>query len=269
MTDTGHKPGPRQEGQQGDSSRRSGRRGNRRKRGGSGQGAASGDQADTRSGSPNQPNQPNRGSSGRGPSHKGPREPREQGNSHGAESRRSEPLRSNHRQEPRSNPRHDHRSDYRQDHRQDQRGGSKDHRDGRSDNRSRGGGSRGGQKNGRSSRSGEARKSESTAVKDASTLGPWGNPKVGRQATFQPKPQKQPPLRNFGLLIYDSFAAAKADLAGIKAAAQKVDQLNIVIRAEGPMDDPELTPFGKVFAGAAWTLIHERRKADGWYEQKH
>jgi len=96
--------------------------------------------------------------------------------------------------------------------------------------------------------------------------GPWGDPKVGRQANFQPRPQKAGGPLRYGMVLYETFAQAKSDLAGIRAARAKVDQLNIVIRAEGNMEDPDLTPHGKVFAGAAWTLIHERRKADGWYD---
>lgn len=75
--------------------------------------------------------------------------------------------------------------------------------------------------------------------------------------------------RRYGLAIYDSFAQAKADLNRLKELVAQFDQLNIVIRAEGNMDDPELNAIGpvKVFAGAAWSLIHERRQQDGWYEQ--
>jgi hypothetical protein len=35
------------------------------------------------------------------------------------------------------------------------------------------------------------------------------------------------------------------------------------------MDDPDLLKLGLVFAGAAWTLIHERRQAEGWYNSTH
>jgi hypothetical protein len=74
--------------------------------------------------------------------------------------------------------------------------------------------------------------------------------------------------RRYGIAIYESFAAAKADKETIAARAKEVDQFNIVIRAEGNMDDPELLALGsvKIFAGSAWTLIHERRIQDGWYE---
>ena len=222
---------------QGENSRqgRSGRRGNRRKRGGGG------------------------GQQGRDGAQQG----RDGARDADPGNKRPESLRSNHRQ------------DLRPEHRQDTiSGGGRgrpDHRGERPDHRPRGP-QRGGSK-GRDSRPVDKRKSDGNANKgsapDAANMGPWGNPKVGKQATFQPKPPKQLPLRSYGLLIYDTLASAKADLAAIKAAASRYDQLNIVIRAEGAMDDPDLTAFGKVFAGAAWTLIHERRKADGWYDQKH
>ena len=84
--------------------------------------------------------------------------------------------------------------------------------------------------------------------------------------------QEEPPFRHtsqrYGVAIYESFAAAKADKDTIAAKAKDVDQFNLVIRAEGNMDDPDLLALGpiKVFAGSAWTLIHERRIQDGWYD---
>ena len=69
----------------------------------------------------------------------------------------------------------------------------------------------------------------------------------------------------YKILVYDTFAEAKADLEKLRTTAASCDKLNIVVKQEGNMDDPDLTPFGKVFAGAAWTLIHERRIEDGWY----
>jgi hypothetical protein len=50
---------------------------------------------------------------------------------------------------------------------------------------------------------------------------------------------------------------------------QQCDQLNIVIKAEGSMDDPELLNYGKIYAGEAWHLIHKRRETDGWYNEPH
>jgi len=85
----------------------------------------------------------------------------------------------------------------------------------------------------------------------------------------KPDPPFQHVLRRYGLAIYDTHQAAKADRLALLEQAKTVDQLNIVIRAEGPMDDPELLSIGnvKVFAGTAWALIHDRRVADGWYNE--
>ncbi len=71
------------------------------------------------------------------------------------------------------------------------------------------------------------------------------------------------------MLIFKSFAQAKAEKDSIIEALTGCDQLNVVIRDEGNMDDPEILSIDKkvkIFAGAAWTLIHERRQADGWYD---
>jgi hypothetical protein len=70
-------------------------------------------------------------------------------------------------------------------------------------------------------------------------------------------------------VFFDTLAAAKADLASLQDMARGVDQLNIVIRAEASMDDLELSAVGKVFAGAAWALIHDRRVTEGWYNEPH
>lgn len=75
--------------------------------------------------------------------------------------------------------------------------------------------------------------------------------------------------KRYGLVFYETLQSAKMDIPRLKDIASQCDQLNIVIRAESPMDDPELNQIGKVFAGAAWALIHERRKQDGWYDQPH
>ena len=71
------------------------------------------------------------------------------------------------------------------------------------------------------------------------------------------------------MIFYETFAAAKADAVALEEKRTSVDQVNIVIRADGNMDDAELVKFGKVFAGAAWMVIHERRVTDGWYNDPH
>lgn len=80
--------------------------------------------------------------------------------------------------------------------------------------------------------------------------------------------QKHIPKR-FGVVFYDTFKQAKEDGAQLLEKAKEFDQLNIVIRAEGSMDDPQLLQYGKLYAGEAWTIIHERRLAEGWYEEPH
>ncbi len=75
--------------------------------------------------------------------------------------------------------------------------------------------------------------------------------------------------RKYGIVFFDSLVAAKNDVSRLQDMARGYDQLNIVIRAEASMDDPELAAIGKVFAGAAWALIHDRRVADGWYNETH
>lgn len=86
------------------------------------------------------------------------------------------------------------------------------------------------------------------------------------KADFPPDPPKLP--GKCAVVFYETFMQAKADQESLRARASTCDQLNIVIRQEGDMEDAELSQFGKVFAGAAWTLIHERRQQEGWYEQQ-
>jgi hypothetical protein len=80
-------------------------------------------------------------------------------------------------------------------------------------------------------------------------------------------PQKRD--RSYKVVFFDTLAQARSDFENLKQLAQGCDQLNIVVKAEGPMDDAELNSIGKLFCGAAWALIHERRNADGWYDASH
>lgn len=73
--------------------------------------------------------------------------------------------------------------------------------------------------------------------------------------------------KRYGVIFFASLSEARAKIEEIKVKAQDVDQLNIVIREEADMDDPSLTPYGKVFAGEAWALIHDRRVEEGWYDK--
>ncbi len=84
-------------------------------------------------------------------------------------------------------------------------------------------------------------------------------------AAVAPKPAE----RTYKAVYFDTLAQAKSDLNNLRELASQCDQLNIIIRAEASMDDPDLTSIGKLFCGAAWTLIHDRRAADGWYSAPH
>lgn len=75
-----------------------------------------------------------------------------------------------------------------------------------------------------------------------------------------------PAVKRYQVAFYETPFAAKADIEKLKALRAQCDELNIVIRAEPPFDDQDLAAIGKVFAGAAWALIHERRRQDGWYD---
>ena len=75
--------------------------------------------------------------------------------------------------------------------------------------------------------------------------------------------------RRYAAIFYDTLTQAKSDLPRLKEAASSCDQVNIIVRAEANMDDPDLTAIGKLFCGAAWALIHDRRKEDGWYDSPH
>lgn len=69
--------------------------------------------------------------------------------------------------------------------------------------------------------------------------------------------------------FFESFKTAKAASETIAESCNGCDQVNVVIKAEGNMEDPELLgidPKVAVFAGEAWHLIHTRRQEDGWYE---
>lgn len=89
-------------------------------------------------------------------------------------------------------------------------------------------------------------------------------PRLPEPERYQPQPTKR-----FEVIFFDTFMEAKTSLDQIREKRRNCDQLNIVIRADGDMDDPILSEFGKVFAGEAWTLIHKRRSDEGWYKEAH
>jgi len=77
-----------------------------------------------------------------------------------------------------------------------------------------------------------------------------------------------PEPRKYGVLFFETTQAFKDSIDKIATKASEFDQLNVVIRQEADMDDPEFLNIEKVkvFAGTAWALIHDRRIEDGWYQ---
>jgi hypothetical protein len=131
-----------------------------------------------------------------------------------------------------------------------------------------GGGGKPGQRGHQKGASGNKPVIKSANAPSTLTEIPLRLPKGGKAAEVPTQRPKLPP-RRYGVVFFDTLAAAKADLASLQDMARGVDQLNIVIRAEASMDDLELSAVGKVFAGAAWALIHDRRVTEGWYNEPH
>ena len=76
--------------------------------------------------------------------------------------------------------------------------------------------------------------------------------------------------KTYGVRFFDSFDQARSASQEILNISKHHDQVNIVIREEGDMDDPQLLGIHgsvKVYAGTAWTSIHERRCREGWYKK--
>lgn len=91
-----------------------------------------------------------------------------------------------------------------------------------------------------------------------------------RQKKPYPKQAKKQVSKVFKVAFYDTFNAAKAQKEEIQNLCASADQINVVIKAEGNMDDPDLLGIDekvKIYAGEAWTNIHERRQEEGWYDQ--
>ncbi|MBP9707999.1 MAG: hypothetical protein KBD78_10160 [Oligoflexales bacterium] len=71
--------------------------------------------------------------------------------------------------------------------------------------------------------------------------------------------------RTIKVLFFKNLQEARQNLAQLVQEKSSCEQLNIVIKDEGPINDEELSRLGTVYAGEAWTLIHQRRMEEGWY----
>ncbi|MBI2601649.1 MAG: hypothetical protein HYW48_01220 [Deltaproteobacteria bacterium] len=77
-----------------------------------------------------------------------------------------------------------------------------------------------------------------------------------------------PLKKKYHLIFFETFSEAKTSLGKIASLLQECEQVNVVIREEGSMDDKDilgLDPKIRLYAGKAWTTIHERRKEEGFY----
>lgn len=83
-------------------------------------------------------------------------------------------------------------------------------------------------------------------------------------------PQKKIILpKTFDIDFYSTLSEAERNLESISAKAKLVDQFNMVIEAEDPVDlNSPLIEHGVVYCGNAWTIIHRRRVEDGWYSER-
>lgn len=80
---------------------------------------------------------------------------------------------------------------------------------------------------------------------------------------------KPMPPKTYQVVFYPTFVAAIKDADAIRAMCTKSDFVNVVVKAEGDMTNPEILgidPKVRLFAGEAWDLIHHRRIEEKWYE---
>ena len=77
--------------------------------------------------------------------------------------------------------------------------------------------------------------------------------------------------KKFGVIFFEDFKQAKLKSDQLKSYSALCKQLNVVIEQEGDMDDVSLLSIStniKIYAGEAWTVIHKRRREEGWYSDK-
>lgn len=111
---------------------------------------------------------------------------------------------------------------------------------------------------------------KSTAKKPTAASGAHNTNQGTKQHDYSEYVASQP--QHYSFKLYETFAEARSHAGEIAEACATCDRLNVIIKAEGDMNDPELIridPKVKVYAGAAWALIHERRLEERWYESPH
>ena len=76
--------------------------------------------------------------------------------------------------------------------------------------------------------------------------------------------------KKIAVVFFDTSQKAEQETKLLQKLCETCDQLNVVLEEESDMDNPGILgihPKIKLYAGAAWFLVHQRRQDDGWYDQ--
>jgi hypothetical protein len=71
------------------------------------------------------------------------------------------------------------------------------------------------------------------------------------------------------VVFFDTQDSARSQADALMEFARKCEQLNIIIKEECKTHDKELAKIGRIYCGAVWWQIHERRVKEGWYSKEH
>lgn len=85
---------------------------------------------------------------------------------------------------------------------------------------------------------------------------------------FHQRNKKQPLPTTYDVVFFATLSEAERSVDRLKEKKKPVDQLNIVIEAEGVIEKSVLLEFASLYYGNAWTIIHKRRVEDGWYKDR-
>ena len=75
--------------------------------------------------------------------------------------------------------------------------------------------------------------------------------------------------KKIAVIFFDTPQKAMQQVEILQKLCETCDQLNVVIEEESDMDNPRILSIHrkiKLYAGAAWFLVHQRRQEEGWYK---
>ena len=76
--------------------------------------------------------------------------------------------------------------------------------------------------------------------------------------------------KKIAVIFFETCQKVEQQKESLQQLCETCDQLNVVVEEESDMDNPSILgihPKIKLYAGAAWFLVHQRRQDDGWYDQ--